>query len=62
MACKTDPSWPIIEIENPQVFIFRNFPAEKTEKKGLFPQFRATENSKTENWELDGFLFSAIGQ
>ena len=37
------------------LFIFRKFPTEKTEKEGLFSQFRATEKVETEN--LTFFIF-----
>ena len=43
---------PYRENEKSHFFIFSQFPTEKTEKKGLFSQFRATEKLETENLRI----------
>ena len=52
---QTVPYRPKTENEKPHFFIFSEFPTEKSEKKGLFSQFRATEKLETEN--LRFFIF-----
>ena len=44
--------WPISENENPQVFIFREFPTEKTAKKG---SFELLKTQKLRTWRF--FIF-----
>ena len=54
---KTVPYRPKTENEKPHFFIFSQFPTEKTGKKGLFSQFRATEKLETENLRFSFSVF-----
>ena len=60
MKSKTVPYRQKTERERPHFFIFSEFPTEKTEKKGLFSQFRATEKLETENLRFFIFGFRTI--
>ena len=51
---------PKTENEESHFFIFSQFPTEKTGKKGLFSQFRATEKLETENLRFFIFGFLSI--